>query len=110
MGLFPMNVGGGGTGEIAFTTPLFYTGTSSAFTYTHTNTNYTEALLYSSGEPSTITPTNCTLTRIGRISQAWAAFTLYKVENLKNGSSIYINAGSGESCYVFGTKGDISYT
>lgn len=105
-----VRVSNGGTEEIAFTSPLFYTSTSSAFTYTHTNTNYTEALLYSSGEPSTITPTNCTLTRIGRVGQAWAAFTLYKIENLKNGSSLNINAGSGESCYVFGTKGDINYT
>ena len=59
-----------------------------------------------------ISPTNCNVTFIGSVapSDNWFKISaIYKVTNLKVGSSLSITA-TDTSVLMFGTKGDINYT
>ncbi len=96
------------TGEINITSQLYgYSGSSGQVaTYTHTNTNYTEALLLTNFQLQSATPTNCSSRYIGTAQTDWGKYYFWLFENLQNGSSVAckVAQSGGTGFVVMGIK------
>lgn len=100
MGLFPMNVGGGGTAFIDFSHPLWVQDniTGNTKTYTHTDTSVTEAILFiTTKQNSTMTFTNCTYEQIVLDHMyGYGTMWAYHLSNMNSLTTIsgYVSSGA----------------